>query len=193
VASKFPPKSTLFVAIRKSTLLKIKSSNNWRSEGKYCTMFGSLLDQFCTNCTRYSTEDAVRIDNSFITIPIARNYNHSQLFLTLLRVYTIIILTRSWLKSLITLLHWLTSQLSITVSHYRTLYILTLQNSRRDLTPRIHLLILLLNNSLVELLLNHWLLHSHSGNCFLRTALVELLPRTTNLDISVPLINPQSY
>jgi hypothetical protein len=43
----------------------------------------------------YSTEDAVRIVNSFITIPITRNYNHPQLFLTLLRVYTIIILTRS--------------------------------------------------------------------------------------------------
>jgi hypothetical protein len=41
----------------------------------------------------------------FITIPVARNYNHSQLFLTRLRVYTIIILTRSWLHSHITLLH----------------------------------------------------------------------------------------
>jgi hypothetical protein len=58
-------------------------------------MLLGLLDQFCTNCTRYSTEDAVRIVTSFITIPITRNYNHSQLSLTLLRVYTIIILTRS--------------------------------------------------------------------------------------------------
>jgi hypothetical protein len=40
----------------------------------------------------YATEDAVRIVNSFITIPITRNYNYSQLFLTLLRVYTITIL-----------------------------------------------------------------------------------------------------
>jgi hypothetical protein len=58
-------------------------------------MLGVLLEQFCTNCTRYSTEDAVRMGKSFITIPITRNYNHTQLFLTLLRVYKIIILTRS--------------------------------------------------------------------------------------------------
>jgi hypothetical protein len=37
------------------------------------------------------------------------------------------------------------------------------------------------------------LLHSHSGNCFLRAALVELLPKTNCLDISILLINPQSY
>jgi hypothetical protein len=57
------------------------------------------------SCTCYTTGDAVRIVNPFITIPITRNYNHSQLFLTLLRVYTIIILIRSWLQSLIPLLH----------------------------------------------------------------------------------------
>jgi hypothetical protein len=94
-----------------------------------------------TNCTRYSTEDAVRIGNSFIIIPITRHYNHSQLSITLLRVYTIIILIRSWLQSLIPLLHWLTSQLSITVSNYHTLsrtqsLHFTLRTSRRDLTPR---------------------------------------------------------
>jgi hypothetical protein len=44
-----------------------------------------------------------------------------------------------------------------------------------------------------SLLLKHWFLHSHSGNCFLKTALVELLPKTNCLDISIPLINPQSY
>jgi hypothetical protein len=38
------------------------------------------------------TEDAIRMVNSFITIQIARNYIHSRLFLTLLRVYTITIL-----------------------------------------------------------------------------------------------------
>jgi hypothetical protein len=46
-----------------------------------------VLDRLTTSCTCYSTENAVRIGNSFITIPITRN---SQLFLTLLRVYTII-------------------------------------------------------------------------------------------------------
>jgi hypothetical protein len=45
--------------------------------------------------TCYATEDAVRIVNSSITIPITRNYNHSQLSLMLLRVYTIIIFARS--------------------------------------------------------------------------------------------------
>jgi hypothetical protein len=58
-----------------------------------------------TNCTRYSTQDTVRIVNSFITIPITRHYNHSQLSITLLRVDTIITLIRSWLQSLIPLLH----------------------------------------------------------------------------------------
>jgi hypothetical protein len=72
---------------------------------KYCTMLRGSWSLMTTNCTRYSIEDAVRIVNSFITIPITRNYNHTQLFLTLLRVYTIIILTRSWLKSLIPRLH----------------------------------------------------------------------------------------
>jgi hypothetical protein len=35
----------------------------------YCAMFGGLLDQFCPNCTRYSTGDTVRIGNSFIYNP----------------------------------------------------------------------------------------------------------------------------
>jgi hypothetical protein len=40
----------------------------------------------------YSTEDTVQIVNSFIAIPITHIYNYSHLFLTLLCVYTIIIL-----------------------------------------------------------------------------------------------------
>jgi hypothetical protein len=36
---------------------------------------GGLLDQFCTNCKRYSTEDAVRIGNFFIYNP---NYTSLQ-------------------------------------------------------------------------------------------------------------------
>jgi hypothetical protein len=35
---------------------------------------GGLLDQFCPNCTRYSTVDTVRIGNSFIYNP-----NHTSL------------------------------------------------------------------------------------------------------------------
>jgi hypothetical protein len=41
---------------------------------------GGLLNQFCPNCTRYSTGDTVRIGNSFICNP-----NH-----TSLQLYTII-------------------------------------------------------------------------------------------------------
>jgi hypothetical protein len=72
-----------------------------------------------------------------------RNYNHSQLFITLCHIYIPYNHTRSWLQSCIALLHWLTSQLSNTVSNYHTLYILTFWNSRWDLTLRIHFLRLL--------------------------------------------------
>jgi hypothetical protein len=120
----------------------------------------TVLDHFWTPVVQcYSTEDAVRIVISFITIPITRNCTHSQLFLTLCHIYTAYNHTRSWLQSLITLLHWRTSQLSITVSNYHTLYIFTLRNSRRGLIPRIHLL-----RSFLRLLLNNCLLNSHSGN-----------------------------
>jgi hypothetical protein len=108
-----------------------------------------------TSCTCYATEDTVRIVNSLITIPITSNYIHSQLFFTLCHIYTAYSHTRSWLQSLITLLHWMISQLSITVSDYHRLYIFTLRNSRRKLTPRIHFLRLLLTNWLVGLLLTN--------------------------------------
>jgi hypothetical protein len=70
-------------------------------------------------------------------------------------------------------------RLSHTVAHAKS-SLLTAK-----LSPRSH--------SANSLLLKHWLLHSHSGNSFLTTALVELLPKTDCLDISVLLINPQSY
>jgi hypothetical protein len=104
------------------------------------------------NCTCYTTKDAVRIGNSFITIPITRHYNHSQLSITLLRVYTIIILIRSRLQSLITLLHiytgWLLSYqlLSQIVTHFPCLS--PIETS---------LVGLLLTNWLVELLPENWL------------------------------------
>jgi hypothetical protein len=102
----------------------------------YCTMFG-VLDQFWPPVVPcYSTEDAVRIGNSFITIPITRNYNHSQLFLMLLRVYTIVLRTHSWLQSLITLLHvyagWLLSY------HYCLKLSQTLLLHTLKLSPRSH-------------------------------------------------------
>jgi hypothetical protein len=115
-----------------------------------------------TNVTCYATEDAVRIVNSFITIPITRNYNHNYF----LRCATFTQLTIIHVRDYNHLLHSYTGwpQLSITVPKYHTLYIFTLWNSRRELTPRIHFSRLLLNNWLVGLLLTNCLLHSHSGS-----------------------------
>jgi hypothetical protein len=66
----------------------------------------------------------------------------------------------------LTRLHWLTSQLSVTFANYHRLYIFTRRNSRRELTPRIHFLRLLLNNWLVGLLLTNWLLR-HSSSSYI--------------------------
>jgi hypothetical protein len=64
----------------------------------YCTIFG-VLDQFWHIIVRVTPlETPFGLWIPFITIPIIRNYIHSQLFLTLLRIYTIIILTRPWLQ-----------------------------------------------------------------------------------------------
>jgi hypothetical protein len=87
----------------------------------YCTMLRGTWSLLTTSCMCYATEDAVRIVNLFITIQITRNYIYSQLFLTLCHIYIAYNHIRSWLQSLITLLHWLTSQLSITISNYHTL------------------------------------------------------------------------
>jgi hypothetical protein len=54
----------------------------------YCTMLGFLNQFWSPVVPCYATEDTVRVVNSFITIPITRNYSHSQLFLTLLHMYT---------------------------------------------------------------------------------------------------------
>jgi hypothetical protein len=43
----------------------------------YCTMFAVLDPIWSPIVPCYSTEDTVRIVNSFITIPITRNYNHN--------------------------------------------------------------------------------------------------------------------
>jgi hypothetical protein len=77
-----------------------------------------------------------------------RCYTCTQLTITYTFVTTITYYT-------LTRLYWLTSQLSITVSNYHTLYIFTRRNSRRELTLRIHFLRLLLKNSLVGLLLTN--------------------------------------
>jgi hypothetical protein len=124
-----------------------------------------VLDQFWSPIVRVTPlKTPIWLVLDLFTIPIIRNYNHSQLFITLCHIYTAYNHTRSWLQSLITLLHWLTSQLSITVSDYHRLYIFTLRNSCRELTLRIHFLRLLLNNWLVGLLLTNWLLRHFSSS-----------------------------
>jgi hypothetical protein len=75
------------------------------------------------------------------TIPITRHSNLTQLSITRLRVYTIIItyaLVTKVTYNTLTRLHWLTSQLSVTFTNYHRLYIFTLpvSVSYRDLTRR---------------------------------------------------------
>jgi hypothetical protein len=94
----------------------------FNSEWSYCTMFG-LLDQVWSPIVPcYSTEDAVRIGNSFITIQITRSYNHNyllccytctQLTITYTFVTTITYSTLARLHSLQTL-H---SNLYCTIAH----------------------------------------------------------------------------
>jgi hypothetical protein len=79
-------------------------------------------------------------------------------------------------------LHWLTSQLSVTVTDYHTLsrtqsLHFTLRTSRRDLTPRIHCF---LNTDFFTV----------TPGTELRAALVELLSKTNFLDAPIPLIKP---
>jgi hypothetical protein len=77
-----------------------------------------------------------------------RNYNHSQLFLTLCHIYTAYhhtLCNYNHLSHSYTFALADFSAINI-VSNYHRLYSFTLRNSRRDLTPRIHLLRLLLNN-----------------------------------------------
>jgi hypothetical protein len=119
-----------------------------------------------SNCTRFATEDAVRIGNPFITIPITRHYNHSQLSITLLRVYIIIILIRSWLQSLIPLLHVYTVYVHYTLILTALLHIkspnLLSASSLADFSPNSHY---------------HWLPHTVAhAKSSLHTA--KLSPRT---------------
>jgi hypothetical protein len=107
----------------------------------YCTMLG-LLDQFWTPVVRVSplkTPSGLLIP--LFTIPVTCHYNHTQLSITRLRVYTIIItytLVTKVTYNTLTRLYWLTSQLSVTFTNYHRLYIFTLpvSVSYRDLTRR---------------------------------------------------------
>jgi hypothetical protein len=129
----------------------------------YCTML-RLLDHFWSPvgpCFALRTPFRLvirfiynpnHLTKSLTIIHYAVSHLHSLQSYTFVTTITYDTLTR---------LHWPISQLSVTFSDYHRLYIFTLRNSRRELTPRIHLLRpflrLLFNNSLVELLLNHWL------------------------------------
>jgi hypothetical protein len=67
---------------------------------------------------RYTTEDTVRIVDSFYLQSHTHNYNHSQLFLTLCHIYTAYNLTRRY--SILSC-HSLHNTLQIKPSHFKTL------------------------------------------------------------------------
>jgi hypothetical protein len=83
-----------------------------------------VLDQFWPPIVPcYNTEDAVRIGNSFITIPITRNYNHSQLSLNAVRrlhnynPYTLVTKTTYSTLTRLHSLQTLHSNLYCTIAH----------------------------------------------------------------------------
>jgi hypothetical protein len=82
---------------------------------QYSTMLWGTWPLLTPVVPCYATEDAGQIVNWFICNLHVRNYNHTQLFLTLCHIYTAYNLT---------CLHWLTSQLSsqiithFTFSHF---------------------------------------------------------------------------
>jgi hypothetical protein len=93
------------------------------------------------NCTVIPLRTPFGLVIPLFTTRITRHYNHTQLSITRLRVYTIIItytLVTKVTYNTLTRLHSLTSQLSITFTNYRRLYIFTLpvSVSCRDLTHR---------------------------------------------------------
>jgi hypothetical protein len=84
-----------------------------------------------TNCTRYSTEDAVRIGNSFITIPLTRNYNHSQLSIMRLHNYNPYTFVTKITYSTLTLADFSAINYCLELSH-------TLHLHTSKLSPRSH-------------------------------------------------------
>jgi hypothetical protein len=138
----------------------------------YCTMLG-FFDRFWPPIVRVTP-----LKTPFgLVIPLLQSQSHVTTITHnyFLRCYTFAQFTNTALQSLLhystqslllytVRLHWLTSQLSVTFTDYHTLkrtqsLHFTLRNSRRELTPRIHFLRVLLN-WLVELLPKNWLLHS---------------------------------
>jgi hypothetical protein len=81
-----------------------------------------VLDLFWPPIVRVSSlETPFGFVIPLFTIAITRHYNHTQLFLTRLRVYTVIVLTRSWLQSLSPLLHRLHSLPALHSNSYCTI------------------------------------------------------------------------
>jgi hypothetical protein len=82
----------------------------------YCTMLG-VLDLFWPPIVHVSPpKTPFGLVILLLQSSITRNYNHTQLFITRLRVYTIIItytLVTKVTYNTLTRLHWLTSQLSL--------------------------------------------------------------------------------
>jgi hypothetical protein len=78
-----------------NNIASASDTTSHRKKVSYCTMFGITWSLLTSICTCYATEDAIRVVNSFITI-FTHTSLQSQLFLTLLRVYKIIILTRQY-------------------------------------------------------------------------------------------------
>jgi hypothetical protein len=124
-------------------------------------MLGSLIGSDHQLYSVSPLETPFRLLISLLQSSPTRNYNHSQLCITLCHIYTAYNHTRSWLQSLITLLHVYTG------------WLLRYQ------------------------LLSQTITHSTSSHfpCLspIETSLVGLFLKTDCLDISVPLINPQSY
>jgi hypothetical protein len=121
----------------------------------------SVLDN---SCTCYATEDAIQIVNWFITLPITRNYIHSQLFIRLSPLHSL----QSY--TFVTTITYYTLTLSYTLSYQLLSQIIThFTSSHFPCLPPIEtsLVELLLNNSSRELTRRtapYELLHSHSGN-----------------------------
>jgi hypothetical protein len=145
------------------------------TDSGHCTMTVynvRVLDQFWPPFVPcYALTTPFGLLSPFISIPITRNYNHTQLFLTRLRVYTLTILIRSWLLSLIPLLHVYTVYVHYTAAFTALLHIkssltdfstinycLKLSHTLHLLSPiETSLVGLLLKNCSRGLLVTNWL------------------------------------
>jgi hypothetical protein len=119
-----------------------------------------------TNCTVNPRRTPFGLVIPLLQSSITRNYNHTQFSITRLRVYTIIItytLVTEVSYYTLTRLHWLTSQLSLLsriITHSTSSHFPCLSPIETSLVE------LLINNWLVGLLLKNWLLR-HSSSSYI--------------------------